>query len=129
MINFKTLQFVVDSKYSFVGIEKKLGILYFYLPKGFEKEINRANIANNSCELFFLFYKIHNKFKKICIEKGYLDESNSIGINDRDGIISSVNGININDDGDDLENIFYSKLDIIGCLLNTYDEPKILSLE
>ena len=36
MIDFKSLKLTVNNKYSFVGIEKKEGIIYFCLPKGFK---------------------------------------------------------------------------------------------
>lgn len=48
---------------------------------------------------------------------------------DRDGVINSHRGSEIEDDEDDeSENIFYSKLDIITHFLNAYEEPKILAL-
>ena len=78
--------------------------------------------------MFFLFYKIINTFKKICIDKGYIKEDSEFGTQDRDGVINSSGGSEIQADQDDTENIFYSKLDIIGRLLNAYDEPKILAL-
>ena len=43
-------------------------------------------------------------------------------------MINSAGGSEIQDDEDGSKNMFYSKLDIIGSLLNTYDEPKILAL-
>ena len=128
MIDFKSLQFVANMKYSYVGIEKRKGSLYFFLPKGFDTNSNRLNGFNNNQNLFFLFYKIIKTFKKICIDKGYLDKDNELTKKDRDGVINANEGSKIQDDGDDLENVFYAKLDIIGNLLDAYDEPKILSL-
>jgi hypothetical protein len=115
MIDFESLQLTVNNKYSFVGIEKREGILYFCLPKGFSEKIDRFSRFSKNRDLFFLFYKIFDTFNEF--EK-----------KDRDGVIKSTKGSEIQDDGDDLENIFYSKLDIIGSLLDVYDEPKILSL-
>lgn len=126
MINFKSLQFVVNNNYSFVGIQKKSTQLCFYLPKGFNNQTKINNEFNHNRELFFLFYKIFDAFKKICADKGYLDKVDEFGKKDRDGVIKSGRGSEIEDD--DSENIFYSKLDIIGSLLDVYDEPKILSL-
>ena len=124
MINFKSLQFFHSSKYSFVGIEKQDGIFRFYLPKGFSENIDEFNGFDKKRDLFFLFYKIFDTFKKICTDKDNVDKF----VKDRDGIIKFAKGSGIQDDDDDLENIFYSKLDIIGSLLDVYDEPKILSL-
>jgi hypothetical protein len=126
MINFKSLQLFHSSEYSFVGIQKKDGLLNFYLPKGFTSEINKFKEFNKNRDLFFLLYKIFDTFKKICIDKGYLEKVVEFGKKDRDGVIKSTRGSEIEDD--DSENIFYSKLDIIGSLLDAYDEPKILSL-
>ena len=128
MINFKSLQLFHSSEYSFVGIQKKDGLLNFHLPKGFSNETGKSKDFNQNRDLFFLFYKIFDTFKKICIEKGYLDKVDEFGKKDRDGVIKSTKGSEIQDDEDDLENIFYSKLDVIGSLLDVYDEPKILSL-
>jgi len=128
MIDFKSIQLVVNNNYSFVGIEKRDGLLRFCLPKGFNNAITRGDTFTDKRDLFFLFYKILNTFKEICIEKGYLEEVSKFGIKDRDGVINSARGSEIQDEVDDLENIFYSKLDIIGSLLNAYDEPKILAL-
>ena len=128
MIDFESLQLTVNNKYSFVGIEKREGILYFCLPKGFSEKIDRFSRFSKNRDLFFLFYKIFDTFKKICIDKRYLDNVDEFEKKDRDGVIKSTKGSEIQDDGDDLENIFYSKLDIIGSLLDVYDEPKILSL-
>ncbi|MFN5855073.1 MAG: hypothetical protein ACK456_04110 [Pseudanabaenaceae cyanobacterium] len=128
MIDFNSVQFFHSSKYSFVGIKKNEGVLYFCLPKGFNESIDTINTFEKKRDLFFLFYKIFDVFKKICIDKGFLDQSNNFGKKDRDGVIKFSKGSEIEDDGDDVENIFYAKLDIIGSLLDVYDEPKILSL-
>jgi hypothetical protein len=128
MLNFNSLSLVAYDNYSFVGIEKRDNLLYFCLPKGFKEHISTINTFTSKRDLFFLFYKILNKFKKICIEKGYLEEASELGTQNRDGVINSAGGSEIQDDEDGSENIFYSKLDIIGRLLNAYDEPKILAL-
>lgn len=128
MIDFESLQLTINNKYSFVGIEKREGLLYFCLPKGFSEKIDRFSRFSKNRDLFFLFYKIFDTFKKICIDKRYLDNVDEFWEKDRDGVIKSTKGSEIQDDGDDLDNIFYSKLDIIGSLLDIYDEPKILSL-
>lgn len=121
MINFKSIQIVI-SKYSFVGIQKKDDFLEFHLPTGFEQ---KDYSFSDKQDLFFLLYKVLNTFKKICFEKGYIDD---LSVRDRDGVIKSDRGSNIQSDEDSSENIFYSKLDIIGKLLDAYDEPKILAL-
>ena len=128
MIDFRSLQFVVDDKYSFVGIEKANGILYFCLPKGFVNEFNAVDKFNSNRDLFFLFYKIFDTFTKICVDKGYLERIDDFGKKDRDGIINSSKGSQIEEEQDIQANIFYSKFDIIGSLLDVYDEPQILSL-
>jgi hypothetical protein len=128
MIDFKHLLLTVDKFYSFVGIQKEGNLLYFYLPKGFNNEIDKIVTFNKNKDLFFSFYKIFDTFKRICIDKGYLDKSEELTKKERDGVIISDKGSGIQDDGDNSENVFYSKLDIIGSLLDAYDEPKILSL-
>ena len=128
MINFQSLELVVYETYSFIGIEKRDNILYFCLPKGFKDYISTLNTFASKRDLFFLFYKILNNFKKICVKKGYLEENSELSTQDRDGVINTAGGSEIQDDEDGSENIFYSKLDIIGRLLDAYDEPKILAL-
>jgi hypothetical protein len=128
MINFNSLQLVVHDAYSFVGIKKENDNLVFCLPKGFESETSNLNTFSGKSKTFFLFYKILNVFKDICIDKGYLNESYGLSTQDRDGVIKREGGSLIEQGEEDSENIFYSKLDIIGQLLNAYDEPKILAL-
>jgi hypothetical protein len=128
MINFQSLELVTQDSYSFVGIEKRDDILLFCLPKGFNEHISALDTFASKRDLFFLFYRVLNTFKQICIDKGYLEETSEFGTQDRDGVINSACGSEIQDDEDGSENIFYSKLDIIGRLLNAYDEPKILAL-
>ncbi|MGK7959077.1 hypothetical protein [Crocosphaera sp.] len=110
-----------------MGIEKKDNKLYFYLPKGFEKKLEEIETFDEKRKLFFLFYRIFHKFKMICLEKGYLDEKSKILKSDRDGIINNNLGSDIIENEAE-ENIFYSKLTSIDTILETYNEPKILSL-
>lgn len=128
MINFQSLELVTHDTYSFVGIEKRDNILLFCLPKGFNEHLSDLDTFANKRDLFFLFYRILKTFKQICIDKGYLEETSEFGTQDRDGVINSASGSEIQVDEDGSENIFYSKLDIIGRLLDAYDEPKILAL-
>ncbi|MEP0884659.1 hypothetical protein NDI49_24220 [Trichocoleus sp. ST-U3] len=128
MINFQSLKLVIPDTYSFVGIEKRDDLIFFCLPKGFNDHISALDTFTSKRDLFFLFYRVLNTFKQICIDKGYLEENSEFGTQDRDGVINSASGSKIQVDEDGSENIFYSKLDIIGRLLNAYDEPKILAL-
>lgn len=128
MIDFRSLELIVNNTYSFVGIEKQDNNLRFCLPKGFVERLPELNTFVNKRDIFFLFYKILGTFKNTCIEKGYLDEIFKFGTQDRDGVINSTHGSEIQNNEDSSQNIFYSKLDIIGQLLNVYDEPKILAL-
>jgi hypothetical protein len=57
-----------------------------------------------------------------------LERIDNFGKKDRDGIINSSKGFQIEEEKDSQANIFYSKLDIVGSLLDVYDEPQILSL-
>jgi hypothetical protein len=111
-----------------VGIQKQDDELYFYLPKGFDARLSELDTFVAKRDLFFLLYKILGTFKEICIEKGYIDDIGELGTQDRDGVINSHRGSEIQDEEDDSENIFYSKLDIITHFLKAYDEPKILAL-
>ncbi|MEM7067049.1 MAG: hypothetical protein AAF572_28280 [Cyanobacteria bacterium P01_B01_bin.77] len=126
MINFKALEIRSNNNYSFVGIEKKQGKTYFFIPKGFSF-IDYQFLSNydEKRDLFFNFYKIIKEFKYICEEKGYLEKI----AKDRDGTIIKNLGskIEINVEGN--ENIFYSKLDLIGDFLDAYDELRILALK
>lgn len=128
MINFNSLKLRVHDRYSFVGIQKQDDELYFYLPKGFDARLSELDTFVAKRDLFFLLYKILGTFKEICIEKGYIDDIGELGTQDRDGVINSHRGSEIQDEEDDSENIFYSKLDIITHFLKAYDEPKILAL-
>ncbi|WPF88861.1 hypothetical protein WEU38_00900 [Cyanobacterium aponinum AL20118] len=128
MINFNSLQLVINNKYSFVGIDKQEDSSRFCLPKGFNSQKSQLDNFNSKRDLFFLFYKILTTFKSICLERGYLDNNSKQLTNDRDGVVKTKIGSNIEDDGEDNENIFYSKIDILGKLLDAYNEPKILSL-
>ena len=128
MINFNSLKLKVPDNYSFVGIQKQDDELYFYLPKGFDARLSELDTFVGKRDLFFLLYKIFGTFKKICIEKGYIDDIGEFGTQDRDGVINSPRGSEIQDEEDDSENIFYSKLDIITHFLKAYEEPKILAL-
>ena len=128
MINFNSLKLRVHDRYSFVGIQKQDDKLYFYLPQGFDAGLSELNTFLAKRDLFFLLYKILGTFKKICIEKGYIDNSGEFGTQDRDGVINSNNGSEIQYNENNSENIFYSKLDIITHFLNAYEEPKILAI-
>lgn len=128
MINFNSLKLRVHDRYSFVGIQKQDDELYFYLPKGFDARLSELDTFVGKRDLFFLIYKILGTFKEICIEKGYIDDIGEFGTQDRDGLINSHRGSEIQDEEDDSENIFYSKLDIITHFLKAYEEPKILAL-
>ena len=128
MINFNSLKLRVHYRYSFVGIQKQDDELYFYLPKGFDARLSELDTFVGKRDLFFLLYKIFGTFKEICIEKGYIDDIGELGTQGRDGVINSHRGSEIEDDEDDSENIFYSKLDIITHFLKAYEEPKILAL-
>lgn len=128
MINFNSLKLRVQDRYSFVGIQKEDEELYFYLPRGFDAKLSELDNFVGKRDLFFLLYKILGSFKEICIEKGYIDDLGELGTQDRDGVINSHRGSEIEDEEDDSENIFYSKLDIITHFLKAYEEPKILAL-
>jgi hypothetical protein len=128
MINFNSLKLIVPDNYSFVGIQKQDDELCFCLPKGFDDRLSELDTFVGKRDLFFLLYKILGTFKEICIEKGYIDDIGEFGTQDRDGVINSHRGSEIEDEEDDSENIFYSKLDIITHFLKAYEEPKILAL-
>jgi len=127
MIDFNELELVVKEKYSFVGIERQDGKLRLCLPKGFSEDLLQDTFDAKR-DLFFLFYRILDKFKDICLEKGYLENQDKIRTSDRDGVIQSSQGAKITVVGEEETHILYSKLDIIDSILNSYDEPKILSL-
>ncbi|MEG4326070.1 hypothetical protein [Microcoleus sp. herbarium5] len=128
MINFNSLKLRVHDRYSFVGIQKQDEELHFYLPTGFDAKLSELDTFVGKRDLFFLLYKIFGTFKEICIEKGYIDDIDEFGTQDRDGVINSHRGSEIQDDEENSENIFYSKLDIITHFLKAYEEPKILAL-
>ncbi|NEP83086.1 MAG: hypothetical protein F6K39_36070 [Okeania sp. SIO3B3] len=125
MINFAELKPRVNTKYSFVGIEKKRGKLIFHLPKGFTQDDPNINNFDFKCELFFKLYKVLKIVQNIYQEKGYLQKD--IKINDRDGVLKQEAGkeVIVNDNQ---ESIFYSKLDALDNILDVYDELKILAL-
>lgn len=127
MINFNSLELVVNEKFSFVGILRENNQLKFCLPKGFADQLKHFQGFDYKCKLFFLFYQIFEEFKLICIEKSYLQDN--LKTLDRDGLIQTSQGSGVElSDQKTSENIFYSKLDVITNILNAFDEPKILSL-
>lgn len=128
MINFNDIELIVKHEYSFVGIQRQNAKLQFYLPKGFSGKLKDLQNFDAKCKLFFIFYQIFEKFKNICIQKGYLEDNYKIRTSDRDGVIKTNQGSTISLSEQEEENIFYSKLDIITNILKAYDEPKILSL-
>ena len=75
MINFAELKPRVNTKYSFVGIEKKGGKLIFHLPKGFTQDDPNINKFDFKCELFFKLYKVLKIVQNIYQEKGYLQKN------------------------------------------------------
>jgi hypothetical protein len=95
MINFNQLELVVYENYSFVGIKKQGGKLCFCLPKGFDSSISNLNTFSTKRDLFLLFYKFLMLSRVSVWEKGYLDESNHITIQDRDGVINQAEGSEI----------------------------------
>ncbi|MBD2472669.1 hypothetical protein [Nostoc sp. FACHB-145] len=124
MLDFHKLKPIVNDKYSFVGIDRYDSQLRFCLPKGFYP--NNFITYNSKKDLFFLLYKVLEKFKNVCDSKQHLQKSN-----DRDGVNKSKGGIqDIRLPNTEIEenNIFYSKLNFINDILDIYDELKILSL-
>ncbi|WP_339374436.1 hypothetical protein [Picosynechococcus sp. PCC 7002] len=109
-----------------MGIEANVGEYYFCLPKGFQDHINYLDTFYNKKRLFFLFYKVFERFREILEIKG---ESSRIRnqTQDRDGVIDddSDGAIQANEEN---SFVFYSKLNSFDSILQVYDEPKILSL-
>lgn len=127
MLDFNDVELLVPEKYSFVGIEKRGDALQFCLPKGFSKHLDEFESFEKKRDLFFLLYRVLDKFKNISIEKGYIADGSNTTARDRDGLLRSKEGSEIAESEEE-ENIFYSKLDLIGGILEAYDELKILSL-
>ncbi|BAY86311.1 hypothetical protein NIES267_58170 [Calothrix parasitica NIES-267] len=125
MLNFQELQPIVPEKYSFVGIQKNNDKLQLYLPKGFNAET--FNTYDSKRDIYFMLYKILQRYKQICIEKGNLE--NQL-VKDRDGVIQSNDSVQkvVIPQSDNDEILLYSKLDVVGKILDAYDEPKIMSL-
>ncbi|MDJ0727999.1 MAG: hypothetical protein QNJ38_23105 [Prochloraceae cyanobacterium] len=128
MINFNVLELRVNPKYSFVGIQLEDSKLIFHLPKGFKHNLALLDTYEAKCNLFFDLYNVLNKFKAICLEKGYLESNKVKKVSDRDGMIQEDGGLDINKEDNNNEIIFYSKFDALASILNAYDELKILSL-
>ncbi len=128
MLDYNCLELIVNDRYSFVGIERRDDRLYFYLPKGFNSDDETLQTFSAKRDLFFLLYQVFDKFKQICVEKGYLEENSEILAGDRDGVIKTSRGSAVGESDDEDEIIFYGKLSTIEGILSAYDEPKILSL-
>ena len=126
MINFDNLEIRLseETKYSFVGIQKKQGTLFFYVPKGLKKYWELYNSYESKKKLFFLLYKTLRKFTSICEERGYFSKNK---IDNRDGVVKLEDG-----SGENLATneptTLYNKLSFIDSLLDLYNELKILSL-
>jgi hypothetical protein len=128
MINFNKLKVVTSTTYSFVGIKKENGQVYLFLPKGFTNEDAESLSFEDKRNLFFLLYSILQKFRAICIEKNHPKNSSKMLASDRDGLLESDFGSQL-DASKSETTIFYSKLDVIENFLDTYDELKVLALK
>jgi hypothetical protein len=127
MINFAELEIKVNTKYSFVGIQKEGLKPIFYIPKGFSQSDSLLNTFDSKRDLFFRLYRVLNVFKQICIDKGHFQTRVVTKADDRDGVVEDDTGSEITSDNDS-KNIFYSKIDALGSILDAYDELKILAL-
>ncbi len=128
MINFGELEIAINQKYSFVGIEKQGSKLIFHIPKGFsQSDISSLNTFDKKRDLFFYFYRVLNVFEQTCLEKGYFETQVVTKVKDRDGVVKDDSGSEITSNNDS-KNIFYSKIDSLGSILDAYDELKILGL-
>ncbi|MBS9391653.1 MAG: hypothetical protein HEQ29_00305 [Dolichospermum sp. LBC05a] len=127
MINFGELEIKVNTKYSFVGIQKEGSKLIFHIPKGFSESDISLNTFDSKRDLFFRLYRVLNVFKQICIDKGHFQTRVVTKADDRDGVVEDDTGSKITSDNNS-KNIFYSKIDALGSILDAYDELKILAL-
>ncbi|WP_414621876.1 hypothetical protein [Calothrix sp. CCY 0018] len=125
MLNFQELNPIISNEYSFVGIQKQDNELLLHLPKGFDT--NNYNTYDSKRDIYFLLYKILQRYKQICAENGNLKDQLKKG---RDGVIQSNHSVQkvVIPESDDDEIVLYSKLDVFGKILDAYDEPKIMSL-
>ena len=124
MLNFKKIKPIYDDKYSFVVIQNNNNKLQFYLPKGFNPE--NFNTYDSKRDIYFLLYKILQRYKQICAENSNLKDQLK---KDRDGAIKancSLQEVVIIESDDEI--LLYSKLDVVGKMLDAYDIPKIMSL-
>lgn len=122
MINLKNLEFSFvqeDWKNTFVGIrkDKSRDAFIFQLPKGFET----FPISNYKAvkSLFFNTFKTYRRFFR---DKQKLAEENPI-----DGFEENTNGFTLVDK--DGCNLFYSKLNMLDSILDSYNELQILNLK
>jgi hypothetical protein len=128
MINFNLLNVETSDVYSFVGIERKANETYLYLPKGFS-QINIQLLGfNEKRRLFFQLYKTIREFKRICLEKGYINKASDMTVADRDGLIDSTSGSRL-ELGKADSVVLYSKIDAIEKLIGACDELKVLALK
>ncbi|MBE9217783.1 hypothetical protein IQ222_03005, partial [Dolichospermum flos-aquae LEGE 04289] len=127
MINFAEIELKVNTNYSFVGIQKEGLKLIFHIPKGFSESDSLLNTFDSKRDLFFRLYRVLNVFKQICIDKGHFQTGVVTKADDRDGVVEDDTGSEITSDNDS-KNIFYSKIDALGSILDAYDELKILAL-
>ncbi len=126
MLNFNELQPTVDEAYSFVGIAKEGNSVELHLPRGYTA--SAVSTYNQKRDLFFSLYRIMRQFKAICVEKGYLNPDQlRLKTSDRDGVLRGEEGATTTT-GTDEPLIFYAKLDMVGALLDAYDELKIAAL-
>lgn len=124
MINFGKLQVRINEKYSFVGIENKNSQLIFHVPKGFSDDEPSIHTFDFKRDLFFKLYRVLDIFKQTLLEKEHSFQE--IKASDRDGIIQEEEGAEI--DGENKQEINFSKLDALEKILDAYDELKILAL-
>jgi hypothetical protein len=126
MINFSEIKLVKDPNENFVGIRKsQSGDTYeFWLPNGFN-DFPEGNF-DKVRDLFFKMYRTFRKFEN--------DNKNRVNYNrlhyqtDQDQTTVSSGGISLQtEEGEPCQ--LYSKLKMIECVLETYDDLAINSIQ
>ncbi|MEM6736844.1 MAG: hypothetical protein AAF620_12340 [Bacteroidota bacterium] len=109
-----------------MGIQVDNSKAYFFLPKGFEDSKSNLSSFQEKRDLFFLFFRIFNKFEDtLKYKKSKLGSSSS----DRDGIREYNQGASLEVSLADEAIFIYNKLSSINLILEQYDELKILDLK
>lgn len=117
-MDFGSLELIPAQWDSFIGIQRTNNKLRFLLPRGVDATL--YNTFNAKRQLFCLFYEVVRKFVSIAQNNSRMD---------RDGLpVNREGGRAHSTDANKHDVQYYSKLNALGKVLDSYDELAILAV-